>query len=78
MGKRIMYFDLVELIEQYIDQVGITKACADIMTVLTNRLYDKLKVIGPLKEENESHLPQTPQDGHLTSARTRGWSLKGS
>lgn len=47
MEKRIMYFDLVELLEKYIDQVGITKATADIMTVLTNRLYDKLRVIGP-------------------------------
>ena len=58
MGKRIMYFDLVELIEQYIDQVGITKTCSDILTVLANRLNDKLRVIGPaLKEENESHVP---------------------
>ena len=53
--ERIYYFDVIDLIERYIDQVGITKACADIMIVLSNRLYDKLKIIGPAleKENNE-------------------------
>ena len=55
--EHIYYFDVVDRIEKYIEQVGITKACADIMTVLINRLYDKLRVIGPLKEKDESHLP---------------------
>jgi UDP-N-acetylglucosamine transferase subunit ALG13 len=55
--KRILYFDLVEQIDQYIQEVGITKASADILTVLANRLNDKLRIIGPLKDENESHVP---------------------
>ena len=73
MEKRIMYFDLIEMIEQYIDQVGITKTCSDILTLLTNRLNDKLRVIGPLKEENESHLPEPT---HKTS--NGGRAVKGS
>ena len=54
--KRILYFDLSEQIDQYIDQVGITKVCADLLCILSNRLYDKVNVIGPMleKEENES------------------------
>ena len=56
MEKRIMHFDLVEMIEGYIDQVGITKATSDILTVLSNRLNDKfIKILGPaipsLKED---------------------------
>ena len=53
MEKRIMYFDLVEMIEGYIDQVGITKATADILTVLSNRLNDKLRIIGPALKEDK-------------------------
>ena len=40
--------DLDELIDQYIDQEGITKTCAHIMTILVNRLDDKLKIIEPV------------------------------
>jgi hypothetical protein len=46
-NERVYYFDLIEIIERYIDQVGITKASADILTMLSNRLYRKLDVIGP-------------------------------
>lgn len=54
-NKRILYDDLIDMIAQYIDQVGLTKASADILKMLSNRLYDKLKIIGPaLKEQNES------------------------
>lgn len=63
--KRIQYWDLAELIDDYIDQVGITKVCSDVLTLLAHRLNDKLRVIGPaLKKDDESHLSQTPSDGH--------------
>ena len=52
--KLITYFDLINLIDQYIDQEGITKTCAHILTILGNRLSDKVKIMGPLiKEEND-------------------------
>jgi len=54
MEKRIMHFDLVEMIEGYIDQVGITKATSDILTVLSNRLNDKfIKILGPALKEDK-------------------------
>ncbi len=43
----VRYGDLVSLIEQYLDQEGITKTCAQILTILANRLSDKLKIIEP-------------------------------
>lgn len=52
-NQRVYYFEFVDLIERYIDQVGIIKATADILTVLSNRLYDKLRVIGPALEKEE-------------------------
>ena len=61
-SNRILYDDLINMIDGYIDGVGLTKATADILTMLCNRLYDKLRIIGPMlekeeKEENESHVP---------------------
>lgn len=55
--KRILYDDLIDMIAQYIDQVGITKASADILKMLSNRLYHKFKIIEPALKENESHVP---------------------
>ena len=67
---RILYHNLTDMIDQYIDQVGITKASADILRMLSIRLYDKLRIIGPAleKEENESITPE-PVGYHSSQAR---------
>ena len=47
MDKKIWYFELSDLIDQYIEQEGITTAAGQIITIIGNRLSTKALLIKP-------------------------------
>ena len=52
MVIRVGYSFLSDVIESYIEEMGITKATADLLTIITIRLNDKIKLMqDTLKED---------------------------
>ncbi len=54
MENKLDFCTFADLIDQYIDKVGITKCCGDILTILGNRLTDKARLIERVMKDSES------------------------
>lgn len=55
---------LADLIDQYIDQIGITKACADILNILGSRLYTKSRMIEHMMVDRDSESDSIPSGSY--------------
>ncbi len=54
MENKLGFCTFADLIDEYIDKVGITKCCGDILMLLANRLNDKARLIERVMKDNES------------------------
>ncbi len=59
METKLNYLDLTGLIDLYIDQYGIARACADILHIVQARLYTKSRMIEHMLDR-DSELDSIP------------------
>ncbi len=70
MENKLDFCTFADLIDEYIDKVGITKCCGDILTILGNRLTDKARLIERVMKDSESD--SIPQDASQKTSTTFG------